>query len=299
LEPPGLAALDLQECLLLQLQRADLCASLAYTIVKDHFELLKNRRYKEIAQALSTEAERVYVDEVMDALEIISKLNPRPGSRLDHEPQQYVEPEVFIVKEGDGFVAKVKEPDIPPLRITQHYKDMLAAPDTSAEVRNYIMERIRAAKALIEGLQRRTSTIQKVADALLRRQAEFFHKGPKFLRPLTMREVAEEVGHHETTISRAVSGKFMDTPHGVYEMRYLFTSGQTAHDGQGISAPVIKARLEALIKEEDPQKPRSDAELAKMLQAEFKIPLARRTVAKYREQLKILSSHLRRGVACL
>jgi RNA polymerase sigma-54 factor len=205
-----------------------------------------------------------------------------------------VVPEVFVTKDDDGeFHVSTNNDHLPQLRISNHYKDLMAQASSSAEVREYIREKIRAGKFLIKSLHQRQSTILNIGKEIVKRQREFMEKGPAHLKPLTMAMVAEVVGVHETTVSRAVSGKYMQTPHGIFEMKYFFTSGLQTADGDAMSNTSVKGMIDEIFKAENQTKPLSDQEVVKMLQAKG-IQIARRTVAKYRMELGILPSNLRK-----
>lgn len=287
-EPPGVCARDLRECLLLQLERAGEEKTLEYRIVRDHMEALGKRRIPEIARATGTE-----VDEVQDALENIGKLEPRPGRAFAAETDHYVLPEVFVQRVGDDFVVSTNNEQIPHLRISNTYKDLMATSRNEPEVRNYIREKIRAGKFLIKSLHQRQSTISNIAREIVHRQRDFMEKGVSALKPLTMVQVAEVVGVHETTVSRAVSGKYMQTPQGLFEMKYFFTAGISTDSGAGLSNTSVKDMIADIFAKEDASKPLSDQEVVKMLK-EKGIVIARRTVAKYRSELNILPSNLRK-----
>jgi len=287
-DPPGVAARDLRECLMLQLERAGEQDSLEYRIIRDHMEALGKRRIPEIAKG--TECE---VDEVQDALENIAKLEPRPGRAFLPDNQQYVLPEVFVQRSGDDFIVTTNNEHIPHLRISNTYKDLMSQGENSAEVRNYIREKIRAGKFLIKSLHQRQQTILNIANEIVKRQREFMDKGVAYLKPLTMVMVAEVVGVHETTVSRGVSGKYMQTPQGIFEMKYFFTAGIQTANGAGMSNTSVKDMIAEIFKKEAPGKPLSDQEVVKML-TEKGIVIARRTVAKYRTEFNILPSNLRK-----
>lgn len=287
-DPPGVGARDLRECLLLQLQRAGQQESLEYRIVHDFMEALGKRRIPEIARGTGTE-----VDEVQDALENIARLEPRPGRAYLPDNDQYILPEVFVTRSGDDFVVSTNNEHIPHLRISNTYKDLMSQGENTAEVRNYIREKIRAGKFLIKSLHQRQQTILNIAKEIVHRQREFMEKGVAFLKPLTMVQIAQVVGVHETTVSRAVSGKYMQTPQGIFEMKYFFTAGIQTANGDGMSNTSVKDMIAEIFKSEDPAKPLSDQEVVKMLQ-EKGIVIARRTVAKYRTELNILPSNLRK-----
>jgi RNA polymerase sigma-54 factor len=287
--PPGVGCRDLRECLLLQLERKKLKHTLEYKIVNECFDALSKRRIPEIARVLGRE-----LDEIQDALQRIANLEPRPGRQFLPDNDIYVVPEVFVEKGDDGeFVVSTNNDHIPHLRISNHYKDLMAQAESSSEVRNYIREKIRAGKFLIKSLHQRQSTILNIGREIVKRQREFMEKGTAHLKPLTMVMVAEVVGVHETTVSRAVSGKYMQTPHGVFEMKYFFTSGLQTSGGEAMSNTSVKEMIEEIFGKENQTKPLSDQEVVAMLQAKG-IQIARRTVAKYRMELGILPSNLRK-----
>ena len=287
-DPPGVGARDLRECLMLQLEREDEQESLEYEIVRDYMEALGKRRIPEIARGTGGT-----VEEVQESLAKIARLEPRPGRAFLANVDQFVLPEVFVKRSGDDFAVTTNNEHIPHLRISNVYKDLMSQGSNSAEVKNYIREKIRAGKFLIKSLHQRQSTIANIAREIVKRQREFMDKGVAFLKPLTMVQVAEVVGVHETTVSRAVSGKYMETPQGVFEMKYFFTAGLQTDSGANVSNTSVKDMIAEIFKGEDTSKPLSDQEVVKMLK-EKGIVIARRTVAKYRMELNILPSNLRK-----
>lgn len=287
-EPVGVGARDLRECLMLQMERTAKQDTLEYRIVCDFMDALGKRRIPEIARGTGVE-----VDEVQDALENIAKLEPRPGRAYLPDNDQYVLPEVFVQKVGDEFVVTTNNEHIPHLRISNTYKDLMSQGENSAEVKNYIREKIRAGKFLIKSLHQRQTTILNIAKEIVKRQRDFMEKGVSHLKPLTMVQVAEVVGVHETTVSRAVSGKYMQTPQGIFEMKYFFTAGIQTASGDGVSNTSVKDMIAEIFKNENTGKPLSDQEVVVMLK-EKGIVIARRTVAKYRTELNILPSNLRK-----
>jgi RNA polymerase sigma-54 factor len=287
-DPAGVGARDLRECLMLQLEREGQQESLEYQIVRDHMEALGKRRIPEISRGTGHT-----VEEVQDALARIARLEPRPGRAFLPDNDQYVLPEVFVHRSGDDFLVTTNNEHIPHLRISNVYKDLMAQGQNTAEVKNYIREKIRAGKFLIKSLHQRQTTIANIAREIVKRQREFMEKGVAHLKPLTMVQVAEVVGVHETTVSRAVSGKYMETPQGVFEMKYFFTAGLQTASGDGVSNTSVKDMIADIFKAEDASKPLSDQEVVKMLK-EKGIVIARRTVAKYRTELNILPSNLRK-----
>jgi RNA polymerase sigma-54 factor len=287
-EPVGVGARDLRECLLLQLERLEAQNTLEYRIVNEFMDALGKRRIPEIARGTQTS-----VDDVQEALERIARLEPRPGRAFLPDNDQYVLPEVFVQKSGDDYIVTTNNEHIPHLRISNTYKDLMSQRENSSEVRNYIREKIRAGKFLIKSLHQRQETILNIAREIVHRQRDFMAKGVSALKPLTMVQIAQVVGVHETTVSRAVSGKYMQTPQGIFEMKYFFTAGIQTANGDGMSNTSVKDIVAEIFKGEDASKPLSDQEVVRMLK-EKGIVIARRTVAKYRTELNILPSNLRK-----
>jgi len=288
-EPAGVAAADLRECLLLQLERLGRVESVEYQVVEDHMEALGRRRFPEIARALG-----VGIDEVQDIAENIGHLDPRPGSAFEETPDQYVVPEVFISWKNDRWEVISNREEMPQLRISNAYKDLMTQARDSKDVREYIRGKIRDGNFLIKSIHQRQDTILKIAKEIVSRQSEFLEHGVSHLKPMTMSEVAEKVEVHETTVSRAVSGKYMKTPQGLFEMRYFFTGAiQTSDGGEGVSNTSVKQLLQELVDNENKAKPLSDEAIVKLM-GEKKVKIARRTVAKYRGELGILPSSMRR-----
>lgn len=287
-EPAGVGARDLRECLVLQLERANRQDSLEYRIVSEHMDALGNRRLPELAKKLGCS-----IDEIQDAVQLIGKLDSRPGRAFSPDNDQYVVPEVFVNKVGTDYVVSTNNEQVPQLRISNYYKDLMAKAESSSEVRDYIREKIRAGKFLIKSIHQRQQTITNIAKEIVNRQRDFMEHGVSALKPMTMVQVAEVVGVHETTVSRAVSGKYMQTPQGIFEMKYFFTSGIATATGGTMSNTSVKDIIAEIFSNEDKSKPLSDQEVVKML-ANRQIVIARRTVAKYRDELKILPSNLRK-----
>jgi RNA polymerase sigma-54 factor len=287
-DPPGVGARDLRECLLLQMERSGQQHTLEYLIVNEFMDALGKRRIPEIARGTDRS-----IDDVQDALERIARLEPRPGRAFLPDNDQYVLPEVFVRKVGGEFVVTTNNEHIPHLRISNIYKDLMAQGENSGEVRNYIREKIRAGKFLIRSLHQRQQTILSIAKEIVHRQRDFLEKGVAFLKPLTMIQVADVVGVHETTVSRGVSGKYIQTPQGIFEMKYFFTAGIQTSNGDGMSNTSVKDLIAEIYGQEDTAKPLSDQEVVRILR-EKGIVIARRTVAKYRTELNILPSNLRK-----
>jgi len=286
--PVGVGARNLRECLMLQFERQGRQNTLEYRIVRDHMDSLGKRRLPEIARTTGED-----VIDVQDAVARIGLMEPRPGRAFLPDNDQYVVPEVFVSKVGEDYVVTNNNDQVPHLRISNTYKDLMAQSDSSPEVREYIREKIRAGKFLIKSLHQRQQTILNIAREIVNRQRDFLERGVAGLKPLTMIQVAEVVGVHETTVSRAVSGKYMQTPQGLFEMKYFFTSGIQTASGEGMSNTSVKEIITDIFKNEEPSKPLSDQEVVLML-AQKGIVIARRTVAKYRSELNILPSNLRK-----
>jgi RNA polymerase sigma-54 factor len=290
-DPIGVAARDLQECLMLQLRHLHLDGTPAETIVAEHLRLLHNHQMPELAKKLG-----LSIDDVKHHVEIIQHLDPKPGSRFNPQPSQYVIPDVYIIKVEDQYVAVLNEDGLPQLRISPTYRRLLdksATTENSAETRAYVKDKFRSALWLIKSVEQRQKTIHKVATSIINFQRDFLDHGIEHLRPLVLRDVANDIGMHESTVSRVVTNKYMHTPQGVFEMKYFFHSGISSSYGEAVSSVTIKNRIRKIIEGEDPRKPLSDSKIVSILQREGLI-LARRTIAKYREELKIPTSNQRK-----
>jgi RNA polymerase sigma-54 factor len=285
--PIGVGARNLKECLLIQLDRLGKSESIEAVLVNKHLDDLGRRRYPEIAKAMN-----LGVEQVQTMANFISTLEPKPGRMFNTEQQQYVAPDVIVQRVDDEYVVMLNNEQIPHLRISNTYKELMAG-DQANEARDYIRDKIRAGKFLIKSIHQRQQTIHNIACVIVERQKEFLDRGIAFLRPLTMAQVAEVVGVHETTVSRAVANKYMQTPQGLYEMKFFFTPGFETASGTAMSNTSVKEEIAQLIGHEDASKPLSDQEVVAMLKGKG-IPIARRTVAKYRNELNILPSNLRK-----
>lgn len=287
--PAGVGARDLRECLLIQLGRQGKEHSLEHRIVSEHMDELGKHHFVEIARRMAISAE-----DVQKAADNIARLNPRPGQVFAAPPQNYVLPDVIVDKVDGEYQISFNNEQIPHLRISNLYKDIIASGDAqSSEVKDYIRDKIRSGKFLIRSIHQRQQTIMNIAQQIVARQRDFLEHGPSHLKPMTMAEVAETVGVHETTVSRAVSGKYMATPQGVFDMKYFFTGGYQTATGESLSNTSVKQAVLDLVKHESGSAPLSDHEIVEIL-SERGIPIARRTVAKYRSELNILPSHMRR-----
>ena len=288
-DPVGVGARDLRECLLLQLRRLGKEDSLAAAIVRDHLRLIAAHKYPEIAKAMKAD-----LKEVQNAAAFIATLEPRPARMFTGSETQYVLPEVVVRKVGDEYVVILNNDHVPHIRISKFYRRMLEDPKTPEHVKQYIREKVRAGAFLIKSIHQRQNTIYRIAREIVRIQREFLDNGVEYLKPLTMAQIAGVLGLHETTVSRAIANKYMQTPQGTFEMKYFFTPGYRTADGREVSNKTIKDAIARLIEQEDPASPLSDQAIARLLEKQG-IKVARRTVAKYREEMKILPSHLRRS----
>jgi RNA polymerase sigma-54 factor len=288
-DPVGVGARDLQECLLLQIRHLGLGGTPVETLVRDHLRLLQNHRIPELARALGVEPEAV-----KQHIEVIRRLDPKPGARYAPADSQYVIPDVYIIKTDDGYKAVLNEDGLPQLRISPVYRRLLdKGGEASDETRAYVKDKFRAALWLLKSVDQRQKTILKVATSLINFQRAFLDQGIEHLRPLVLRDVANDIGMHESTVSRVVNNKYMHTPQGVYELKYFFHSGISSSYGESVSSVTIKQRIRKIIEAEDQRRPLSDSKIMNILQKEGLV-LARRTIAKYREELKISTSNQRK-----
>ena len=290
-DPVGVAARDLKECLLIQLEQLSHRDPLAEIIVSEHLSLLKNRNYPAIAKQLG-----VSLDRVNRAASLISKLDPKPGKAFGGEVIQEIIPDVYVYKVEGDYVIYLNDEGIPRLRINSLYRDILNGSRLSPEgERKYIQEKLRSALWLIRSIHQRQRTIYKVTKSIVKFQREFLEKGIQFLKPLVLRDVAEDIQMHESTISRVTHNKYVNTPQGIYELKFFFNAGITSTQGETMASESVKNLVREIIAKEDPKKPYSDEKLVQILQG-MNIHIARRTVSKYREMMKILSSNERRKI---
>ncbi len=290
-EPPGIGARDLRECLLIQLRHNGRENSLTYKVVDKHLEDIARNRIPQMAKALKTSPPALY-----EVIEEIKRLQPRPGSASENNHVQYVLPEleVELDEEQNNYVVKSQRDYLPRLRISPHYLRILEDPSVPKEVKQYVREKITGGNFLIKSIAQRQSTLQTITQIIVARQRAFLEEGEEALHPLTMSQVADEIGVHETTVSRAIANKFVQTPRGLYPLKFFFAGGYETEDGEMLSSHSIKHKLQTLITEENPNKPLSDQKLVNLLKQDG-LNVARRTVAKYREELGIPSSHLRKN----
>ena len=288
-EPPGVAASDLADCLLLQLERRGEGNSLAARILRHHLPQLARHRYEEIAKEI-----RVPLSDVSVAARHIATLEPKPGRPFADADEQGVIPDLFIIPEGEGFVVRLNEDELPRLRVSQEYKEMLAGRGENEELLLYLRDKLKGARFFLRSLDQRRQTLLAIGNEIVARQEDFFREGPQSLKPLIMAQVADAVGVHVTTVSRAVSGKYVETPQGLFELRYFFTPGFQGADGSSVSNETVKNAIREMVDGESRRSPLSDQEIVEVL-SERGLKVARRTIAKYREQLGILPSHLRKS----
>ena len=292
LDPIGVGARDLRECLLLQLDFLEIDEPLVEVIIRDHWDMFMQRHFVQLAKTLAIDMKTLE-----GLVEIIKHLDPKPGRKYSNERAIYVEPDVYIQKVGEEYVIILNEDGMPKLRINGSYRAMLNSMDSKSdgETVNYIKDKIRSAVWLIKSLDQRQRTIYKVAESIVKHQREFLEKGIDFLRPLVLRDVADDIQMHESTVSRVVSNKYMHTPRGLFLMKYFFHSGIDSDTGEDISSLTVKKKIQGFIEAEDPRKPLSDSKIMKILNDEG-INIARRTVAKYRDELNIPSSTDRKQI---
>jgi RNA polymerase sigma-54 factor len=303
LDPPGVACRDLRECLLYQLRYHQQQHELhkngngestaqtltdAIAVVDQHLRALQNKQYKEIARALGRP-----IEAVQQALDYIRTLDPRPGLRYNKTQPRLIEPDVAFVKHGDEWLVVMNDEDVPQLRLNPAYKRLLTKETNDKDTRNYVKERYKSAIQLIKNIEQRKQTIVKVCYSILARQQDFLEKGIDELKPMMIKEVAEEIGVHPSTVSRAVSSKYAHTPQGVFELRYFFSESVNGPQGGNTSLLILKRRVKKLIEDEDPARPLTDEQITRLLQSQG-IQVTRRTVAKYREDMRIPSTHQRR-----
>jgi RNA polymerase sigma-54 factor len=290
-DPVGVAARDLKECLLIQLEQIAPRDTLAEKIVSEHLSLLKNRNYPAIAKRMG-----VSLDRVNRAAHLISKLDPKPGKAFGGEVIQEIIPDVYVYKVEGDYVIYLNDEGIPRLRVNSLYRDILSGSRLTPDGdRKYIQEKLRSALWLIRSIHQRQRTIYKVTKSIVKFQREFLDKGIQFLRPLVLRDVAEDIQMHESTISRVTHNKYVHTPQGIYELKFFFNAGITSMQGETLASESVKNLVREIIAKEDPRKPYSDEKLVQILQG-MNIHIARRTVSKYREMMKILSSNERRKI---
>jgi RNA polymerase sigma-54 factor len=290
-DPVGICARDLRECLLIQANVLGLGNTIVTDIIEDHLPNLEKKNYKVICKALKKS-----MDEVVAAINVIKVMEPKPGRQFSDETPQYINPDIYVYKLENEFVIMLNDDGMPKLRVNSFYKNSIGrGKKVSGEAENYIQEKMRSAAWLIKSIHQRQKTIYRVMESILRYQREFFDQGIAYLKPMVLRDVAQDIGMHESTISRVTTNKYAFTPQGIYELKYFFNSSIRREHGGAIASASVQDKIRQIILAEDPKKPYSDDKIARILKKE-EIHIARRTVAKYREMLKVLPSNKRKQI---
>jgi len=290
-DPVGVCARDLRECLLIQANVLGLGNTIVTDIIEDHLPNLEKKNYKVICKALKKS-----MDEVVAAINVIKVMEPKPGRQFSDETPQYINPDIYVYKLENEFVIMLNDDGMPKLRVNSFYKNSIGrGKKVSGEAENYIQEKMRSAAWLIKSIHQRQKTIYRVMESILRHQREFFDQGISHLKPMVLRDVAQDIGMHESTISRVTTNKYAFTPQGIYELKYFFNSSIRREHGGAIASASVQDKIRQIILAEDPKKPYSDDKIARILKKE-EIHIARRTVAKYREMLKVLPSNKRKQI---
>jgi len=287
-DPCGIAARDVQECLLIQARFMGMQGSVVERILQNNLKDLETRKYKQIARELSVD-----IDEVLMAAKIIGGFDPKPGSMYSSEDVHYISADIFVYKVGDEYLVMLNEEGVPNLKVSPYYAEAKTNGLVDSRADEYINEKVRSALWLIKSIQQRQRTIYKVAKSIIRFQRDFLDRGIEYLRPLVLRDVADDIGMHESTISRVTTNKYMQTPQGLFELKYFFNSGLSTSEGEFVASESVKNRIREIIEKEDTKKPLSDQKIADMLSGQT-VNIARRTVTKYREILKLGSSSERK-----
>jgi RNA polymerase sigma-54 factor len=290
-DPVGVGARDLHECLLVQLKEIKPQPKLAIKVIAYHFEDFKNKRYEKILTEINIDRE-----ELKDIIDVIAKLNPKPGLGLYNTKHNYIIPDFIVEKVEDEFVVTLNDWNIPPLRISKTYKRLLHSKNnTDKETKQYIRKKIESAKWFISSIYQRKITMLSVMQSIVEKQYDFFSRGPSYIKPLIMREIADMINMDISTVSRVANGKYVQTDFGIFELKYFFTERIQTDDGEEVSTRKVKERINEMISNENPDKPMSDEKISQVLTSEG-FPVARRTVAKYREQLNIPVARLRKKI---
>ncbi len=287
-DPVGVAARDLRECLLIQIDSLGFANRLVRQLVSDHLHQIELHNYQAMAKATGRT-----VSEVVEAIDIITSLEPRPGRQYNSDDTHYIVPDIYVHKVDDEYVISMNDDGIPNLRISPYYKNAIKEGTAGPEAKEFIQDKLKSALWLMKSIQQRKKTIYKVTESIVRFQRDFFDHGISHLKPLILRNVAEDVDMHESTISRVTTNKYVHTPQGIYELKFFFSSGLPGKSGSEVATQSVKNRIKQLVAAEDPVKPYSDKQLVEML-AKDNIKIARRTVAKYRDMLGILPSNRRK-----
>jgi RNA polymerase sigma-54 factor len=288
-DPVGVCSRDLRECLMTQAKHLGFEGTIVTDIIENHLPNLEKKNYKVICKALKKS-----IDEIVSAINVIKIMEPKPGRQFSDETPQYINPDIYVYKVENEFVIMLNDDGMPKLRVNSFYKNSIGrGKKVSGEAEDYIQEKMRSAAWLIKSIHQRQKTIYRVMESILRYQREFFDKGIAFLKPMVLRDVAQDIGMHESTISRVTTNKYAFTPQGIFELKYFFNSSIRRMHGGAIASASVQEKIRQIILGEDPKKPYSDDKIAQILKNE-EIHIARRTVAKYREMLKVLPSNKRK-----
>lgn len=292
-DPPGVGARDLKECLIIQAKHLEEDTNDFVYLIKNHVKDLEKRHYDAIAKSMN-----LSVEDVHDMCKIIYTMEPKPGRSYAVHDTHYVTPDVYIYKVGDDYLVSLNEDGLPRLRVSNLYKNVMKGSGTKTndpKAQDYIQDKLRSAIWLIKSIHQRNRTIYRVTESIVKHQREFFDKGPAFLKPMILRDIANDIGMHESTVSRVTTSKYVHTPQGIFELKYFFNSGISSTEGDSLASEAVKLRIRDLVGREDPKRPLSDQQIVDMLKKEGLL-IARRTVAKYRDMLRILPSSRRKKV---
>lgn len=287
-DPPGIGARDLRECLLIQAKHIQEDTHDFVNLITNHLKDLEKKNYEGIAKAMGRQLE-----DVIEMTKIIYTMDPKPGRQFMTSDTQYVTPDVYVYKVGDEYMVSLNEDGLPRLRISNLYKSLLQGKTANNTTQEYVQEKLRSAVWLIKSIHQRQRTIYKVTESIVKHQKDFFEKGPAFIKPMILRDIANDIGMHESTVSRVTTSKYVHTPRGIFELKYFFNSGINTDDGDALASESVKLKIKELVSAEDPKNPLSDQKIVDLLKKDG-IQIARRTVAKYRDVLKILPSSKRK-----
>lgn len=287
-DPPGVGARDLQECLIIQARHLEEDTHDLVHIIQTQLKNLERKNFDAISKELN-----LPLEEVIEISKIILSMDPKPGRRFQVADTQYVLPDVYVYKVGDEYMVSLNEDGLPKLKISNLYKNILQGANSQEATQGYIQDKLKSALWLIKSIHQRQRTIYKVTESIVKHQSEFLEKGREFIRPMILKDIAQDIGMHESTVSRVTNGKFVHTPQGIYELKYFFNSGISTQDGDSLASESVKLKIKDLVGAEDPKNPLSDQQLVELLKKDG-LKIARRTVAKYREMLKILPSSKRK-----
>ena len=289
-DPPGVGARDLKECLLIQAKHYEEDTHDLVALINNHLKDLEKKNYPAIAKAMDLD-----VEAVVEMCQIILSMDPKPGRIFVSNDTHYVTPDVYVYKVGEEYVVSLNEDGLPRLRVSNLYKSLLKNQKENKDkgTQEYIQDKLRSAVWLIKSIHQRQRTIYKVTESIVKHQTDFFEKGPAHIKPMILRDIANDIGMHESTVSRVTTNKFVHTPRGIYELKYFFNSGIGKTDGDSVASESVKLKIKELVSNEDPKKPLSDQKIVELLKKDG-IKIARRTVAKYRDMLKILPSSKRK-----